>query len=200
VSVCDKVRTVRTGKDGKFRFPVERRDGLNPGYPYAFLAGHYHKDHARIEPDVWKQQGEAAYRDRDIYLARQQPGNHIHWVASGAGEPCPQSEIKDPEESKALESFLALVRAEQDKGLAEGKHRLYRVKVTALSQGCFAYDKSESLRCCVQIPDADAFRTAEAAFKKENLAFVYGSESFQLCVRTQDRILASRLAADALYP
>jgi hypothetical protein len=74
-TICWRTRGQVTGTDGKFRFPVEKTDGGNPREIHAMLVDHYTKDEVLPTGPEWKPKEAAFYRDRNIHLARQDPGN-----------------------------------------------------------------------------------------------------------------------------
>ncbi len=72
---CIKTKGMYTGKDGKFRFAVEKLDGNSPREVTAIKSGYYSGREAFPLPDVWKKQGKEAYTDRDTPLIPQHPEN-----------------------------------------------------------------------------------------------------------------------------
>jgi len=72
--ICVKLKGMTTGPDGRFDFPVEKRDGVSPSDAIAIKPGYY-LDHLGRMPDLdeIRRQSPAAYANRDIYLAPQKP-------------------------------------------------------------------------------------------------------------------------------
>ncbi len=72
-SKCVKTRGMYTGKDGKYRFPVERLDGRSPYEVSAIKTGYFR---GRVEfpnNETWAKQGREAYSGRDLFLKVQDP-------------------------------------------------------------------------------------------------------------------------------
>ncbi|MEO5694057.1 MAG: carboxypeptidase-like regulatory domain-containing protein [Usitatibacter sp.] len=70
---CVRTRGTRTAADGRFRFPIEKLDGLSPASLAAIKEGHFL---SRVEyPDrkTFKKQDAKAYANREIFLAKQNP-------------------------------------------------------------------------------------------------------------------------------
>jgi hypothetical protein len=76
-SFCVKTLGMYTGPDGKYRFPVERLDGVSPLSTNAIKPGYY-LDRFDI-PDLatWRRQGPDLYANRNIYLKKQDPAHPI---------------------------------------------------------------------------------------------------------------------------
>jgi len=72
--VCVKLKGMTTGPDGRFDFPVEKRDGESPSGAIAIKGGYY-LDHLSGMPTAadMERQSPAAYANRDVYLAPQKP-------------------------------------------------------------------------------------------------------------------------------
>jgi hypothetical protein len=72
--LCVKLRGTTTGPDGRYEFPVEKPDGISPSAAIAIKPGYY-LDHLEGMPDAreLKRQNPAAYANRNIYLAPQDP-------------------------------------------------------------------------------------------------------------------------------
>ncbi len=74
-SHCVKTKGMYTGKDGKFRFPVEKRDWRNPSV-VAVIHLDYVNGAAVPKPTGNDhKQNAAAYSARDIYMVKQDPKN-----------------------------------------------------------------------------------------------------------------------------
>ena len=74
-SHCVKTKGMYTGKDGKFRFPVEKRDGYSPWNVEAITVDHSHWT-TDIKPDrIHHLQRAEAYTDRNVYMVKQDPLN-----------------------------------------------------------------------------------------------------------------------------
>ncbi len=72
-SWCVKTLGMYTGKDGKFRFPVENRKGNSPLHAGAIKPGYFNGPWEFPAEQIWKKQGREAYSNRDIYLIPQDP-------------------------------------------------------------------------------------------------------------------------------
>jgi hypothetical protein len=72
-SWCVKTRGMHTGKDGKFRFPVEKLDGYSPVWASAIKPGYYRGRPLPPDPVAWKKQSAEAYSGRDLLLNPQDP-------------------------------------------------------------------------------------------------------------------------------
>lgn len=72
-SWCLKTNGMRTGKDGRFHFPVEKLDGNSPGSLSAIKSDYRYAPAAPVNRDVWRKQSAASYADRILYLAAQDP-------------------------------------------------------------------------------------------------------------------------------
>jgi hypothetical protein len=70
---CVKTKGMYTGNDGKFSFPIEKRDGRSPGEVTAIKPGYYTGRVVFPRPEVWKKQGREAYSGRDTPLVPQDP-------------------------------------------------------------------------------------------------------------------------------
>ena len=73
-----------TGKDGKFRFPVEKRDSLSPGWVAAIKPGYYDiKRFPLPDEDIWQRQNAASYSNWQVQLRKQdliKPTGITEWV------------------------------------------------------------------------------------------------------------------------
>ena len=74
--ICVKLKGMTTGPDGRFDFPVEKRDGESPSRAIAIKPGYY-LDHLSGMPTAaeMERQSQAAYANRDIYLTAQNPAS-----------------------------------------------------------------------------------------------------------------------------
>lgn len=70
---CIKTKGMYTGKDGRFRFAVEKLDGNSPREVTAIKPGYYSGREVFPPADVWKKQGKEAYTGRDTPLIPQDP-------------------------------------------------------------------------------------------------------------------------------
>ena len=70
---CVKTKGMFTGKDGRFSFPVEKRDGNSPVAVYAIKADHYFARTETIPSEVWRKQNKEANSNRNVYLKKQDP-------------------------------------------------------------------------------------------------------------------------------
>ncbi len=86
-SFCVKTKGMYTGKDGKYRFPVEKLDGRSPFTTNAIKSGYFFKDSSYPDSQLWKRQDAEAYSRRDIFLKRQDPSD-ADWHLSDGEEVC----------------------------------------------------------------------------------------------------------------
>lgn len=70
---CRKTKGMYTGKDGKFHFPVEKLDGMNPNDVTAIKPGYYGNNREFPTPRAYSAQRAEAYTNRDHYLIKQDP-------------------------------------------------------------------------------------------------------------------------------
>jgi hypothetical protein len=74
--ICVKLKGMTTGPDGRFDFPVEKRNGESPSDAIAIKRGYYLDHLGRMpDPDEMRRQSPAAYANRDIYLTAQNPAS-----------------------------------------------------------------------------------------------------------------------------
>lgn len=74
-SHCIKTKGMYTGKDGKFHFPVEKRDGYSP-FEVVVIHVDYVNGYAMPKPpDIRRKQNAEAYSDRNAYMVKQDPKN-----------------------------------------------------------------------------------------------------------------------------
>ena len=74
-SHCVKTKGMYTGPDGKFHFPVEKRDGYSPWNVEAITVDHSYWT-TDIKPDrIHRLQKAEAYADRNVYMVKQDPAN-----------------------------------------------------------------------------------------------------------------------------
>jgi hypothetical protein len=64
-----------TGPDGRFHFPVEKRDGMSPATVAAIKPGYYFYRMSRPKRDAWDRQDASAYSSFTVYLKEQDPRN-----------------------------------------------------------------------------------------------------------------------------
>ena len=72
-SRCYKTRGMYTGKDGKYRFPIEKLDGYSPWFTSAIKPGYFFGSFDTPKRDVWNRQDASSYADRNLYLIPQDP-------------------------------------------------------------------------------------------------------------------------------
>lgn len=72
---CRRTRGMYTGKDGTFRFPIEKLDNLSPGEVMAIKPGYFSRPGFTPTPAVQRKQGKEAYTGRDLPLKKQDPAN-----------------------------------------------------------------------------------------------------------------------------
>ena len=72
---CTKTKGMYTGKDGTFRFPVEKLNNLSPGDVMAIKPGYF--DNNRVIPSASLQRAQTAetYTGRDVILTKQNPAS-----------------------------------------------------------------------------------------------------------------------------
>jgi hypothetical protein len=75
VYYCVKTKGMLTGKDGKFNFPVEKRDNLSPVNAVAIKADYFFKSSVVAEFAVQDKQNKETYSNRHIYLKKQDPAD-----------------------------------------------------------------------------------------------------------------------------
>lgn len=80
---CIKTKGMYTGKDGKFRFAVEKLDGNSPREVAAIKPGYYSGREVFPPADVWKKQTREAYTGRDTPLIPQDPEKPERWYGTG---------------------------------------------------------------------------------------------------------------------
>jgi hypothetical protein len=115
---CKKTRGMYTGPDGKFAFPVEKRDGRSPRNASAIKSGYSHDHGVQIHGDVWTKQDQAAYSGHDIYLRRQD--EKMVGIRFGQGdERCDHAETA--EDAAAAAQFLRIEAQERKRLGASSK-------------------------------------------------------------------------------
>ena len=101
-SHCVKTKGMYTGKDGKFRFPVEKRDGYSPWNVEA-LHLDYEYASAQVKPArIHRAQQAEAYADRDVYLKKLDPKNLL--LGGGSDTYCDHAKSKE-DAAAAVEHF-----------------------------------------------------------------------------------------------
>ena len=119
-SWCVKTLGMYTGKDGKFRFPVENRKGNSPLYAGAIKPDYFNGSRVFPPEDVWKKQGKEAYSGRDIYLIPQDPLKPD--LSFGNGEEfCDRARTR--EDAAAGAQFLKIKLKEYEKYRADNRGR-----------------------------------------------------------------------------
>lgn len=91
---CVKARGMYTGKDGRFHFPVEKRDGYSPLSVDAIKSDYQYAPSEPVKPEKWRKQNASAYSDRILYLTAQDPAKpNFHF---GVGfETCETAETRE---------------------------------------------------------------------------------------------------------
>ena len=118
-SHCVKTKGMYTGKDGKFHFPVEKRDGYSPLDVEAIKIDYSYWT-TDIKPDhIHHQQTAEAYTDRNVYLIKQDPNNPSFF---GGAVDCLYA--KNSEDVAASVEYYKIKKAQsikynRDKGLLE---------------------------------------------------------------------------------
>ena len=70
---CTKTKGMYTGKDGKFRFPIEKLNNRSPGDVMAIKPGYFGNER-KIPPGyIQRAQTAETYTGRDVYLTKQNP-------------------------------------------------------------------------------------------------------------------------------
>jgi hypothetical protein len=82
-SRCYKTRGMYTGKDGKYRFPIEKMDGYSPWFTSAIKPGYFFGSFDTPKRDVWNRQDASSYADRNLYLIPQDPAKPSSLIGSG---------------------------------------------------------------------------------------------------------------------
>ncbi len=82
-SRCYKTRGMYTGKDGKYRFPIEQLDGLSPWLTSAIKPGYYFVKFDTPTREVWDRQDASSYSNRHIYLNPQDPAKPNFLIGTG---------------------------------------------------------------------------------------------------------------------
>jgi hypothetical protein len=110
-SFCVRALGTYTGPDGVYRFPVEKLDGYSPYSTNAIKPGYYLKDADYPDPnsEAWRRQRPEGYKDRNIYLKKQDPGHPV-FKFSDHQEVC--EEAKGPALDPALK-FIEMEIAEE---------------------------------------------------------------------------------------
>ncbi len=106
---CVKTKGMFTGKDGRFSFPVEKRDGNSPSRVLAIKTGFYDYRGTQVPPDVYRKQTREAYTDRHIYLKKQDPKDPKYVYGF--------SRCEEPESEAAIEAAVKFMEIK----IAEGK-------------------------------------------------------------------------------
>lgn len=70
---CIKTKGMFSGKDGRFRFPVEKLDNKSPSYVFAIKSGYFGNDGWLPTEKMAREQPAEAYSRRDVYLNKQDP-------------------------------------------------------------------------------------------------------------------------------
>lgn len=82
-SRCYKTGGMYTGKDGKYRFPIEQLDGLSPWLTSAIKPGYYFVKFDTPTREVWDRQDASSYSSRHIYLNPQDPAKPTFLIGTG---------------------------------------------------------------------------------------------------------------------
>ena len=106
-SHCVKTKGMYTGKDGKFRFPVEKRDGYSPWLVDALHMNFEFVMEVVKPPKIHRAQKADAYTDRDIHLRKLDQFNRNPRL--GEGPECPHARNKD--DVAASVEYLKIERA-----------------------------------------------------------------------------------------
>lgn len=109
-SHCTKSRGMITGKDGKYSFPVEKRDGYSPFAAHAIHVDYQSGIEMNKPEHIRIKQNAEAYSDRDILVARQQLGEKFS--AGGTGEVSDCIYATNPQDAAAATEFLRIERAQ----------------------------------------------------------------------------------------
>lgn len=109
---CKKTRGMFTGKDGKFHFPVEKLNGLNPSDVTAIKPGYYGATRVFPTSQAHRAQSAEAYTGRDHYLTKQNPDKPEFRFGDGQ-EGCGHAEYR--EDVEASIRFLKIELAELER-------------------------------------------------------------------------------------
>jgi hypothetical protein len=74
-SFCVKTKGMYTGKDGRFHFPVEKRDGYSPSLVNAVRSGYFFAKVSFPPRKIHEAQNAEAYTNRHVYLRKQDVNN-----------------------------------------------------------------------------------------------------------------------------
>lgn len=107
---CVKTKGMYTGKDGKFRFAIEKLDGRSPGEVTAIKPGYYSGREVFPRPEVWEKQGREAYTGRDTPLIPQDPAKP-EWQYGTMDVFCSRAESR--EDAAAGIEFLRILLGEK---------------------------------------------------------------------------------------
>ena len=107
---CKKTRGMYTGKDGKFHFPVEKLDGMNPSDVTAIKPGYYGNDRVFATPQAYSAQGAEAYTNRDHYLTKQDP-DKPNFRFGDFQEGCKSAEYREDVEASVVFRKIMLAEA-----------------------------------------------------------------------------------------
>ena len=107
-SHCVKTKGMYTGKDGKFHFVVEKRDGRSPALVEAIMVDYSYWT-SDIKPDrIHDLQQVEAYTDRNVYMIKQDPKNPRYF--GGGYVYC--THAKNKEDTAASVEYFKIKRAQ----------------------------------------------------------------------------------------
>jgi hypothetical protein len=129
ITSCVKTKGMMTGKDGEFRFQVEKRNGTSPERVYAIKPDYYTVRHARMPDSIWQKQTQDSYSNRHIYLKRQDPKEpEFGGTADGCNSPA------KPEDVNASIRYLELLQIEEHKYLPDLKSDAIQDQIDRMRQ------------------------------------------------------------------
>lgn len=118
LSACIKTRGMTTGKDGRFRFKIDKLDGGSPLMAYAIKPGHFLHDTVVPSQTVLKKQNKESYSNRDISLQKQDPAKPNFRL--GMAETCWRAKSKEDAEANIQYLMIELAETEKFGGRKEG--------------------------------------------------------------------------------
>jgi hypothetical protein len=141
VTSCVKTKGMTTGKDGQFRFQVEKRNGTSPEQVYAIKPDYYTVGHARMPDSIWQKQTQESYADRHVYLKRQDPKEPSLFAGSffGCDSPSKRADIE------AAITYLEIYEAEGKKYFPLYENTSARKSINAM-RGAAAENESKTPR------------------------------------------------------
>lgn len=109
---CKKTKGTYSGKDGTYRLPVDKLDGLSPQDVTAIRPGYYGQ--SRVIPSIQLQHAQTreTYSNRDIYLTKQDL-EKPNFSYGDLQEDCSHAEYRDDVEASVKFGKIALAEVER---------------------------------------------------------------------------------------